>query len=415
VSEGKKEDRTGKGLFVQPKGPEEFETMKKLALGALMIGLLAACGGGSGDDDVTLPPDAASGPDASAECNPISNTGCDTGQKCTWIHITATLGRIGCVADGDKAIGTACTSGLAHVGETTGFDDCVGGNVCIGNVCEPVCTISPDSCATGKLCGQYQNLFANGTDAPTYGACDDICDPGPGTTLDNRVDCGSADLPAPRGCYGLFFPVQGAGNEFTCSPAGADANVHGVTPAQLSLNACAPGYVLYFDRSSDFASASGTIKCIATCVPGEVSQGNTANLQGLAGNTCGADRGVIEAGYECKYMHWHMNPEPTRDFNKNGICLKPANWAFSDIYNTPPTATCNGTTVPSCADIVAGSTGNWECNTTDTADDFNAQEQWGCKPLAPAFTSNAQRDAFRSRYLTPKTGAFQAPFLRDAR
>ena len=129
--------------------------MKKLAFGALFVGLLsvgaAACGGGSDTPDANINlVDSATGPDAqTTECNLLTNQGCATGEKCTWIDVTADLGKIGCATDGTVAVGGACTTG--QPGETTGFDNCVGGSYCLGGVCEAICSQSPDSCdpATG--------------------------------------------------------------------------------------------------------------------------------------------------------------------------------------------------------------------------------------------------------------------------
>src|SRR5260370_24005462 len=60
--------------------------MRKLAFGALFVGLLAACGGNSGNNKVIKfidgPAGDGSGPGA---CNVLTQTGCDVGQKCTWI------------------------------------------------------------------------------------------------------------------------------------------------------------------------------------------------------------------------------------------------------------------------------------------------------------------------------------------
>jgi hypothetical protein len=59
--------------------------MKKLALGALFVGFMAACGGGKKDDVVLI--DAPEGGDdapPSQVCNPIAQTGCQANEKCTW-------------------------------------------------------------------------------------------------------------------------------------------------------------------------------------------------------------------------------------------------------------------------------------------------------------------------------------------
>src|SRR5437773_1568528 len=104
--------------------------MRKLAFGALMIGLLSAagCGGGNSGDDVIII-DAPMADAPSGACNPVAQTGCATGEKCTWINIDsgADLGTTGCVADGTAATTEACTYGAD--GQTTGFDNCVHGDI----------------------------------------------------------------------------------------------------------------------------------------------------------------------------------------------------------------------------------------------------------------------------------------------
>src|SRR5690348_9439119 len=62
--------------------------MKKLAFGALIVGLIAACGGSSSNNNkkIILPDGSGSGgPDAPMTCNPLTQTGCAAGQKCTWV------------------------------------------------------------------------------------------------------------------------------------------------------------------------------------------------------------------------------------------------------------------------------------------------------------------------------------------
>ena len=53
--------------------------MKKLALGALFIGGLVACGGGKDVQLIDAPNDGNV-----AACNPVAQTGCAANEKCTW-------------------------------------------------------------------------------------------------------------------------------------------------------------------------------------------------------------------------------------------------------------------------------------------------------------------------------------------
>ena len=101
--------------------------MKKLALGALFVGLIAACGGN--DDNghkIVLDGSNGSGTDGGTPtCNPLMQTGCNAGEKCTWI-IDATdpqyVGHVGCVMDGTKNVGDACTFGAAGDDFGAGID-----------------------------------------------------------------------------------------------------------------------------------------------------------------------------------------------------------------------------------------------------------------------------------------------------
>src|SRR5262245_27918710 len=102
--------------------------MNKLALGALVVAI-TACGGGK-----TTLIDAAS--DAAMACNPVMQTGCQAGEKCTWIvdidgtMTTNDIGHIGCVANGSIASGANCTDG-----SMAGPDACVAGQLCISGKC----------------------------------------------------------------------------------------------------------------------------------------------------------------------------------------------------------------------------------------------------------------------------------------
>src|SRR5205823_11766044 len=98
------------------------EYMKKVAFGALIVGLLVACGGGSSKTSGKIKPlDGTVDTTVMQVCNPVTQTGCAAGQKCTWVTDATTpmpLGHIDCVMDGTVALGGTCTSGPA--GSTTG-------------------------------------------------------------------------------------------------------------------------------------------------------------------------------------------------------------------------------------------------------------------------------------------------------
>src|SRR5207253_4188864 len=65
-------------------------------------------------------------PDATQTCNVLTQTGCNAGQKCTWIidQATPSVGHIGCAPNGSVATGGACLSTMPP----NGYDNCVKGN-----------------------------------------------------------------------------------------------------------------------------------------------------------------------------------------------------------------------------------------------------------------------------------------------
>jgi hypothetical protein len=159
---------------------------------AAVLVIVAACGGAT-----PVSPDAAadatpSCPDGAAgACDPITQTGCAPGQKCTWIRVAISgaqeIGSLGCEPDGTVAAGGACTYGAAKPTTCdlgTGYDDCTAGLVCDAptdvdqahGTCAPICDVnaSPGSCAAGATCATHTGYFANAGDPPTE---DGLCGP----------------------------------------------------------------------------------------------------------------------------------------------------------------------------------------------------------------------------------------------
>jgi hypothetical protein len=286
--------------------------MKKLAFGALLAGAfaLAACGDDAEQADarVIIPPtDAAiDSPVAPGACNPVAQTGCATGEKCTWLDETADLGRIACVPDGTAAIGEACTSGAP--GPTTGFDTCAAGGYCIASVCSEICTEAPDSCAEGSSCTVYTNLF----DAMT-GACSFNCNPvTQERATDNAPACGSPNVADPTlGCFGQ------PNSSFSCKPAiGPDDFVHGHTAVQedgnIYANGCVPGnFVAHFYGQE-------TATCTAYCQPAESNSEVFDQINGVPGHSC-AENGAPNA--ECRYW-WSLESEIDTEEFGIGYCYE---------------------------------------------------------------------------------------------
>ena len=153
-------------------------------------------------------PDAYLGP-----CNPVANTGCDSGYKCTQADYGAgPMTR--CAPDGTIGVGAACSSNGM-------YDDCVGGAFCVGGVCTQICSTTPDSCAMGSACTVYSGVFADQTNT---GVCVDDCD---AITQDCTVP-GDA----------CFLSI--ASGQTTCASVQFPSNTQG--DACMFINGCAEGF-----------------------------------------------------------------------------------------------------------------------------------------------------------------------------
>ena len=76
--------------------------------------------------------------------------------------------------DGTTARGNTGAGIRVVRGETTGFDNCVAGSICISGTCQDICGFDGSAgatCATGYACTRYDQLFANNDDDPVAGAC----------------------------------------------------------------------------------------------------------------------------------------------------------------------------------------------------------------------------------------------------
>ncbi|HVV83766.1 MAG TPA: hypothetical protein VHE35_11910 [Kofleriaceae bacterium] len=216
----------------------------------------------------------------SAVCNPLAaagQQGCEVGQKCTWITIQDTpdsVGKIGCVPDGTVDHGGDCTIGAA--GETTGYDDCKAGNICVAGTCKDVCGFgggADEVCANGEACTRYSDLWANGDDEPMYGACNPTCNP----VTQQRSD--GTMCPAGNGCYLL---VSSTTSTAVCASAGtvmAGTAIQG----QAFANSCVPGAQPRAANDTD-----QTVECGGLCDPKDVYVTNPSDVTFMPANDMAA-------------------------------------------------------------------------------------------------------------------------------
>lgn len=394
--------------------------MKKLALGALFVGLIAACGGGSDKQKVVIPDgNDDTGPGL---CSPLTQTGCNAGEKCTWIWdqlppsgqtTPEPIGHIGCTMAGTLALGANCGP------RALGGDTCAAGLACSGSECKTICdptgTEAAAACDADHQCAQYQNFFENGG-TTVAGVCDPACDP---LTQDvkvgtNKTACGSPMPTAPTlGCYGY--------EDFSCSgvaPTVANAAALMLRdrqpPAGNYLNACAPGYIVLL--ISETGSMTGV--CDGYCAALEVDNTKpAANAIGDAaalgkfptdaapvagGATCKVDAqkgrgGAVADKSRCVFM-WPYNVDDagmlkdTPYVDKLGICMGIKHYQYdANGDGTPETA------YPDCATLPprsAATTGNFD----DAAD-------WGCQLVANSMLTKADG----------KKAIQVSPALRDQR
>lgn len=344
---------------------------------------------------------------SNAVCNPLTQTGCATGEKCAWINDGGN-GRTGCTPAGTIAVGCACSTGVAG---TTGYDDCVGGSQCVGGTCRAICDHlgGAPMCGTGFSCGTFSDVFVSGA-TNTAGVCNTSCDPltqcsSAGATTNA---CGSSDGATPsRGCYG--------DEDFICSSARPEVLTKtdrqiprmstGGTPF---INGCAPGFTPMFFEST----GSMQVLCAGFCAaleidntPAHMNNGKgdpdaVAKLPNqplpLAGNaTCDAGKKGSEASSTCMF-YWAyildtqgMVPAEFRNsglLDTLGVCFAYSHFRY-DADNNPATGVDGKEApYPDCATLPPRSAAT--PGATDDAFD------WGCQKLSSG-GATAQRPVLR--------------------
>jgi len=321
--------------------------------------------------------DSGALPDAQVTCDVLTQTGCGTNEKCTWIidvdgtSTTSALGHNGCAPTGAVANGAACTILAAAQG---GYDNCIKADVCVSGTCKAICNNAggTPACGTNQACVTYDGLFANSGQTATAGVCDPSCNPLDDNDFDGSgaahtksgTACGTNPV---TGCYGI--PDSTHTTFFTCAPpaAGTGALTHRspVPAGQQFLNSCMSGYELSVFYDTD----GGTqIDCFAWCKPGEsdiaISGGGAPNgvaphrcnnLDALGNFTGGTPNGgAASNGEHCWYSWyfeidannlWHVSP--TSD--TVGICIDHTKYHWDS--NHDGTVGAGDAVFPPCASL----------------------------------------------------------------
>ena len=236
-------------------------------------------------------------------CNPVANTGCLAGDKCTLIitSIEPFVAYLGCADDGTVPLGGAC------VRDGTGVDDCEAGSLCMDDVCKEICTVSPDSCTSGFTCSNTGDLF----DDPSIGICEPQC------------DLFAQDCSGDETCYLLFSD----GYPTVCLPT--------VPEPDTSHGGCEPVEKLVPQEQGECCSFINTCNVGLGC-----SQPNQGGDDMLCGEFCdptetvGTDDCVAQlgSGYFCLSINRFYTDVPDLD-DIYGFCLEEAVWGPATCYN----------------------------------------------------------------------------------
>ena len=362
-------------------------------------------------------------PDAPAPCNVLAQTGCNTGEKCTWIADAYTpqyVGHIGCVPDGTATTGMACQFGAAG---PTGYDNCVKGTVC-GNftggpgVCKDICDPQGGApmCDQSHACEAYNGLFDEGG-IPVAAVCDPTCDPladndfdGPGSALSRTGSaCGSANI----GCYG--YPTTSGTTSFSCA---TDINymtaLHHRTVCdnsngcesggQLFVNSCNQGYLPLLLETT----TSTNVVCVAMCQPqpcyaGACGSGDI-NQHGAAPHRCQTPDALgsfdtSATGEECAYW-WYLETDTSGTLHRSpysdslGFCFDHSKYSYdTNGDNTPDTP------LPPCQQLQIHATGT---------DPTQPLTYWGAADLGCVDSATAGQFTGKTRAL--RAAGVRAPY-----
>ena len=129
------------------------------------------------DRELGTPDDAGPGGDGGidagivGECNPLDQTGCDAGERCTTARSDDTSTTV-CTSEGTVGNGGSCTV------DSQGIDDCITGLVCdpTGS-CQPICSVERGACSETpgpRTCQTFSSVFDD--QSGLVGVCQHRCD-----------------------------------------------------------------------------------------------------------------------------------------------------------------------------------------------------------------------------------------------
>ena len=267
-----------------------------------ILATLSACANGhskSEPDASTAQPKNA-GPDASVApdarlacvrtdrgepggCKPMSQTGCPSGAKCTAQPTGSASYETACAGNGFVPIGGDCSFDNACDADT-----CVAGSYCDKGSCREICTMAPDSCASGTSCVPFANLF---TEYDNTGICLPRCDP-------MGHNCGDA-----TGCW----LIVRSGASWCDNPAAGGIGKRQGDACQFA-NDCGLGYGCILNESP---TNSEQQECAFFCDPFE-----------SGGPTCEDGPG---AEFTCVQISTFYNNAQDVD-PRLGMCVDPNEW-----------------------------------------------------------------------------------------
>lgn len=208
---------------------------------------MAGMGGGAG---------IGGGADAGEVCDPVAQTGCPAGDKCSIPPV--------CIPAGSIGDGQLCA--------TTGFDDCASPDLCVGDGTAHLCR---QACNVGSDCHQPAVSVGATPEPNNLGRC--LISIGGTTSKVCTFACNPVAAAGASGCptgYAcLYFQTTPVPEATDCEPEGSAGE-----SADCTTTACGVGLVC--------VSTGTTQRCRQVC-----RSGNNADCA-VAGDTCVMPSGV---------------------------------------------------------------------------------------------------------------------------